>query len=163
MQKTLSNSSAGVNTTRQQSTVVLPGSNNNLLSTATLQCNVEGVQNPLATVEWTLPSGYVVNRFKKEERFSIFYWPDFRFPNRHSSILSIEKLSYADAGMYSCYVSENGISDSDSIELQLQGMYIAVCQYIITYFFVNKIYTIIIMIYKYFSLCVYKIVQYIIK
>ena len=74
-----------------------------------------------------MPSGYVVNRFKKEERFSIFYWPtDVRFPSRHSSILFIQKLSYADAGVYSCYVSENDISDSDSVELQLQGMYIII-------------------------------------
>lgn len=77
----------------------------------------------LTTVEWTLPSGYVVTRSTIEDRFSIFFSEglDSQFPGRLASSLLIERLSSDDAGVYTCHAEERDTRDSATMELQLQG------------------------------------------
>ena len=127
---------AGLTVTPQQGSVVLPGNDTDPSAITILLCYVDEVQTPsplsliLTTVEWTLPSGSVVTRFDIDERFSIFFDEglDSQFPGRLASGLLIERLSYADAGVYTCHAEESGMRDSATTELQLQGTILNVIQ-----------------------------------
>ena len=110
-----------------ESTVILPGSDGSLRSSLFLPCVIEPapLQSIFAPFRWVLPDGTTVGAFSVEERFAVFSNPVFDSEGTVASLqatLSIERLSYLDAGSYICeYDDVNGETLSATVELILEG------------------------------------------
>ena len=110
---------------------VLPPDNG--LNTFTfLVCNLEPnsqlTQSDYVS-RWTVPSGgtftYLVPNPPGFERFRTFQGPARQGVQRESTLLFVERLSYKDAGNYTCEVRSSASAQSPwfsaSVELQLKG------------------------------------------